>query len=535
MIQDKIFFDEKDPTGLSYNTPFTVYGSYQGRLWSKTPTGSIKFYTQNSDLSVYATTGSNQFSGSQTVTGSLTVTGGITGTVTTASYVEYAGVANKPALVSSSAQIVGYNIFATTGSNQFNGSQAITGSLTVTGQVVAQTLNVQQVTSSIVFSSGSNIFGNSLSNTQQFTGSVSVTGSLAISGTGAFSGALSLNSSANRINSGNELRFYRTDNGIYTQLYDGGNANGFVLDNRNGDGFNFQSAGTSQFRIASTGAATFASSVTSNGKLTVSQASTDFVGEFINTSAANPYGIRVRDASGAANNYPLLQVVNNAGSVEYFRVNSGTGTATFSSSVTAAEGIINGTSTYLLSLNNTSQDVRLQLQVNGTQTFQLSSSSSQVNIYGATNIPMIFYTNATERMRITSGGNVGIGTTNPSFKLEVAGTVRIQDTLSFTNGDSGQAIFTNNSTAVSVSTTTALGGSFSMGGSGAFVIVYGSQSTNVFIDTIIAANTGTPTVLNSTTVSGSPSARTYSTASNRLQLAMASGTYDVRINILRIT
>jgi hypothetical protein len=184
MIQDKIFFDEKDPTGVSYNTPFTVYGSYEGRLWSKTPSGTIKYYTQNSDLSVYATTGSNQFNGNQTVTGSLTVTGGITGTVTTASYVEYAGVANKPTLVSSSAQIVGYGIFATTGSNQFNGNQAVTGSLTVTGQVVAQTLNVQQVTSSIVFSSGSNIFGNTQSNTQQFTGSVSVTGSLTVTTTG---------------------------------------------------------------------------------------------------------------------------------------------------------------------------------------------------------------------------------------------------------------------------------------------------------------------------------------------------------------
>jgi hypothetical protein len=52
----------------------------------------------------------------------------------------------------------------------------------VTGQVVAQTLNVQQVTSSIVYSSGSNIFGNSLGNTQQFTGSVSVTGSLTVGG-----------------------------------------------------------------------------------------------------------------------------------------------------------------------------------------------------------------------------------------------------------------------------------------------------------------------------------------------------------------
>jgi len=143
------------------------------------------FFLQLTETGSFATTGSNVFIGNQIVTGSLTVTGGITGNITgsatSASYVEYTNVANKPTLVSSSAQIVGYNIFATTGSNQFNGSQAITGSLTVTGQVVAQTLNVQQVTSSIVYSSGSNIFGNSLGNTQQFTGSVSVTGSLTTS------------------------------------------------------------------------------------------------------------------------------------------------------------------------------------------------------------------------------------------------------------------------------------------------------------------------------------------------------------------
>ena len=77
----------------------------------------------------------------------------------------------------------------TTGSNTFNGNQIIsgsaivtgsiqvTGSLTTTGQIVAQTLNVQQVTSSIVYSSGSNVFGNSLSNTQQMTGSLQVTSS----------------------------------------------------------------------------------------------------------------------------------------------------------------------------------------------------------------------------------------------------------------------------------------------------------------------------------------------------------------------
>jgi hypothetical protein len=85
---------------------------------------------------------------------------------------------------------------------------------------------------------------------------------LDVNGTGRFSGQLVLDASNNQIRSSNELRFYRTDNAIYTQLYDGGGANGFVIDNRNGDGFSFQSEGTNQLRIASTGAATFTSSVT---------------------------------------------------------------------------------------------------------------------------------------------------------------------------------------------------------------------------------------------------------------------------------
>jgi hypothetical protein len=78
--------------------------------------------------------------------------------------------------------------FATTGSNTFIGSQVVSGSIvqsgsfTTTGTIIAQTINVQTVTSSIVYSSGSNIFGNLLNNTQTFTGSVLVTGSLTIAG-----------------------------------------------------------------------------------------------------------------------------------------------------------------------------------------------------------------------------------------------------------------------------------------------------------------------------------------------------------------
>jgi hypothetical protein len=68
-------------------------------------------------------------------------------------------------------------IGATTGSNSFRATQSITGSLTVTGQIIAQTLNVQQVTSSIIYSSGSNDFGCDLNSRQTFTGSLNVTGS----------------------------------------------------------------------------------------------------------------------------------------------------------------------------------------------------------------------------------------------------------------------------------------------------------------------------------------------------------------------
>jgi hypothetical protein len=53
---------------------------------------------------------------------------------------------------------------------------------TVGGTLTAQTLIVQTVSSSIIYSSGSNTFGNSLANNQIFTGSVSITGSLTVNG-----------------------------------------------------------------------------------------------------------------------------------------------------------------------------------------------------------------------------------------------------------------------------------------------------------------------------------------------------------------
>ena len=55
------------------------------------------------------------------------------------------------------------------------------------------------------------------------------------------------------LRSGNSAVFYRTDNGIYTELYDSGSgaSNGFVLNNTNGEGFHFKNAAASIMRLDS--------------------------------------------------------------------------------------------------------------------------------------------------------------------------------------------------------------------------------------------------------------------------------------------
>jgi hypothetical protein len=80
---------------------------------------------------------------------------------------------------------------------------------------------------------------------------------------------------------------------------------------------------------------------------------------------------------------------------------------------------VNGLST-ALTINGSSTS-GLEINANSVNQGYLIASTSAMVLNARTNIPLLFYTNDTERMRITSGGNVLIGTTTDGGqKLQVS-------------------------------------------------------------------------------------------------------------------
>jgi hypothetical protein len=66
----------------------------------------------------------------------------------------------------------------------------------------------------------------------------------------------------------------------------------------------------------------------------------------------------------------------------------------------------------VLALNNATNGGVIDFQTNGTRTATINNDTSNFNIGSITSLPFLFYTNGTERMRITSAGNVLVGGTN---------------------------------------------------------------------------------------------------------------------------
>jgi hypothetical protein len=262
--------------------------------------------------------------------------------------------------------------YATTGSNQFNGNQSISGSITSNGTITAQTLVVQTVTSSIEFVTGSTRNGSLSSNTHQFTGSVLMSGSL--TGTSATfsdtilitannSNAYSLNLLGRSADNATTLNFFSNNGTIrYGYIYTEPTTMLFGV------------SGSTRLAINSTGSVGIGTT-SPDALLTVAGTNQSLGGAF------NTYGNALIYSTDS-------YAINKGGSLSFGgKYNaSGTPIETFARIHGKKESATDGATSGYLSFETTNDATAL----------------------------------LTERMRITSTGNVGIGTTSPQRQFVVS-------------------------------------------------------------------------------------------------------------------
>ena len=474
----------------------TATASFSGRVGGlEAATASLNSYTSSNtanitSLNSYTSSATARFVGLEAATSSLnTFTSSINSRVTV--------VESK---------------YATTGSNTFTNTQTITGSIlqsgsfTSTGTITAQMLVVQTITSSVLYSSGSNVFGNNIGNTQTFTGSVNITGSLSLNSitiptsaslastylqlaggtlTGPLTGSSAIFSSS-----------VRTTDRYLWGTATSGTTGQIVTDNTNNY---FDYLGTLFIRnatssgnrliLSSTGDLTIGSTA-GTGAGTLYAGATTLTGALNGTSATFSGNLSGASYFLASSITGLVTITGNSGGNQFnqsqglaigwnysagggevaFSSNKGAGTvggykfydwngttatlllsilpsgaATFSSSVTAGGFLANGSTTIgmpfdtggtkayfdassingpALSLVSDSigRTIRLAATTGSTYVGKIDVNASEMGVGTNTNLPLAFSTNASTKMYITSGGNVGIGTTNPITSLQIAGT-----------------------------------------------------------------------------------------------------------------
>jgi len=129
--------------------------------------------------------------------------------------------------------------------------------------------------------------------------------------------------------------------------------------------------------------------------------------------------------------------------------------------ITSAGNVGIGTSSPSVNTNQTSLTIngtnnsRLDMQVSGTRNAGFVVASDAAYLETTAAIPLVFYTNSLERMRITSGGNVGIGNTafsNTRVTITGLGTTSSNYGLVVNNSSNSNLFLVRDDGVVQVST-----------------------------------------------------------------------------------
>jgi len=314
--------------------------------------------------------GLNQFSSSVNLTtGSLNSTTGSLNTATGSLFTASGSFSTRVSSIEGN--------YATTGSNIFTGAQTVCANITSTGTIVAQTLNVQQVTSSVVYSSGSNIFGCQLTDVQQMTGSVRITGSLNVTGNTCVTSICSPSIIGGTVNG--------------TTIYGSTAICGAVI-----------CGGATTLTGALSG-----TSATFSGNLNLQGAVTRNI-NFYDSSNTN-INAQIQYDQISSNSGQLFFGTNNAGTFATRLTISNTGAATFSGEINVTSG--------LLSISGAGATPP-------TSGVGLRFVSNRLLIYGgSSDITFQKNDNSGANMTILESGNVSIGTINATGKVNIQQTI----------------------------------------------------------------------------------------------------------------
>ena len=303
-------------------------------------------------------------------------------------------------------------------SSSFAATSSYANSFTVGGTLTAQTINVQIITSSIEFNTGSTRNGALSSNTHEFTGSVLMSGSLTVTTTGT-----ELQVNASGVNIGNAL----TDNHIISGSLRI-NPNGLFVSSSGNVGIGTDNP-IGRFTISNSGNY----NPTTTGAIGGSRAlRMHILGQETGLMLSSDMNLTTAAATGTQTVQLGLQIgfyaANDVRSQIYF----GNSPLTFVSSANQGDSVtecMRITSTGNVGIGTTSPSAKLHVDgaifqsnaANGIynnyyETYNGGSTPFTISASGAS-ASIQFFTAATEKMRLTTKGDLNIGNTVDNTEL----------------------------------------------------------------------------------------------------------------------